>query len=116
MRALLLALPLAACGASDVIDDEGWLPEGKADEVAVPLKFKSYDVLFTNPLCREYTYASPVESADGSKMLTAKPKNVFCTFNDIPASAAREESPQNKLLTWDTPHGGNDEKLIAYMT
>src|SRR5690349_13561459 len=64
MRALLLAclsLPVAACGASDMIDDEGWLPEGKADEVAVPLKYKSYDVLFTNPLCAQYDYASPQE-------------------------------------------------------
>lgn len=116
MRALLLALPLAACGASDVIDDEGWLPEGKADEVAVPLKYKSYDVLFTNPLCREYTYATPVESADGSTMLTGKPKNVWCTFNDIAASAARPESPQNKLLTWVTPLGAGDEIFLAYLS
>src|SRR5436190_16700957 len=115
---LLAALPLAAaCGASDVMDnDEGWLPEGKADEVAVPLRYNSYDVLFTNPLCREYTYATPVKTADGSKTLTAKPKNVYCSHTDMAASAARPSSPQNKLLTWITPLGAGDEIFLAYLS
>lgn len=113
----LLALPLlVACGATDVIDDEGWLPEGKADEVNVPLRYKSYDVLFTNPLCREYTYASGVESADGTTTLTAKPKNVYCSSSDIPASAARPTSPQNKLLAWVETLGSSDEIFLAYLS
>lgn len=116
MRFLLLALPLAACSAADVMDDEGWLPDGKADEVAVPLRYDSYDVLFTNPLCREYKYAQPLETADGSKTLTGKPKNVYCSRTDIAASAARPESPQNKLLTWITPLGADDEIFLAYLS
>jgi hypothetical protein len=117
MRSFFLALPLVVgCGASDVIDDEGWLPEGKADEVAVPLRYDSYDVLFTNPLCREYKYASPVETADGSDTIAAKPKNVYCSRTDIPASAERESSPQNKLLTWITPLGAGDEIFLAYLS
>ena len=116
MRSLLLIPLLAACGATDVMDDEGWLPEGKADEVAVPLKYKSYDVLFTNPLCREYKYSPAIETADGSKTLTAKPKNVYCSRTDMPASAARPSSPQNKLLTWVEPLGANDEIFLAYLS
>jgi hypothetical protein len=117
MRNVLLTLPLlAACTASDLTDDQGWLPEGKADEVAVPLRYDSYDVLFTNPLCREYTYAQPVATADGSKMLTAKPKNVYCSRTDIAASAARPTSPQNKLLSWIEPLGAGDEIFLAYLS
>jgi phosphatidylserine/phosphatidylglycerophosphate/cardiolipin synthase-like enzyme len=117
MRNVLLVLPvLAACGTSDVTDDQGWLPEGKADETAVPLRYDSYDVLFTNPLCREYTYAQPVATADGSKMLTAKPKNVYCSRTDIAASAARPTSPQNKLLTWIEPLKSGDEIFLAYLS
>ena len=113
----LLALPLFACASSEsTIDDEDWHPGGKADETAVSLRYKSYDVLFTNPLCREYTYASPVATADGSGTLTAKPKNVFCSFTDIAASAARPESPQNRLVEWVTPLGAGDEIFLAYLS
>ena len=71
--------------------DEDWHPGGgKADDTTgVTLKYKTYDVMFTNPLCREYTYATPMATADGSQTLTAKPKNVYCSRTDIPASAAR---------------------------
>ncbi|HEU0030623.1 MAG TPA: hypothetical protein VFQ53_08320 [Kofleriaceae bacterium] len=120
MRALslALALPLAvACTSPDAaIDDEDWHPGGKADETSVPLRYKSYDVLFTNPLCREYTYTDPMPTADGSTMLTAKPKNVYCSHTDIPASAARPESPQNRLLQWLSPLGAGDEVFLAYLS
>lgn len=107
----------AGCGAMDgETEDRDWGPEGKADDQAVPLRFDSYEVLFTNPLCREYKYAQPVKSADGTKTYTAKPKNVYCSRADIPASAARPVSPQNKLLTWIEPLGANDEIFLAYLS
>jgi hypothetical protein len=107
----------AACGAAgDETEDNDWGPDGKADETAVPLRFDSYDVLFTNPLCREYTYAEPVESVDGSRELTAKPKNVYCTYADMDASAARPTSPQHKLLSWIEPLGADDEIFLAYLS
>lgn len=110
-------LSLTACAtAPEAIDDEGWHPDGKADENAVPLRFQSYDVMFTNPLCREYTYATPVESADGSTMLTAKPKNVWCSREDLAASADRESSPQHKLLGWLSELGPDDEIFLAYLS
>lgn len=115
--ASLLALPLFACAADEALDED-WHPEagGKADENANPLAFKSYDVMFTNPLCREYTYPTPLRTADGSKTLTAKPKNVYCSSSDMAASAARESSPQNKLLKWLEPLDGNDEVFLAYLS
>lgn len=58
-----------------------------------------YEVLFTNPICREYKYAAP-EVANNGQMLTAKPKNVYCKTSDLKASAARPESPQYRLLEW----------------
>jgi hypothetical protein len=116
----LLGLPLAvlaACGTSPDSEDEDWRPGGgKADENAVELRYNTYDVLFTNPLCREYKYSQPVRSADGSTSLTAKPKNVFCSRTDIPASAARPTSPQNKLLSWIEPLGAGDEIFLAYLS
>ncbi|MBA3453310.1 MAG: hypothetical protein H0T42_09490 [Deltaproteobacteria bacterium] len=116
---MLLALPLVACaGSGDATDegDEGWLPDGKADETGTPLKYKTYDVLFTNPLCREYTYATPVKTADGSATLTKKPKNVYCSRTDVPASASRPSSPQYKLLQWLAPLDADDEVFLAYLS
>lgn len=116
VSAALFALPLVACTAPEGTDDEDWRPGGKADDTGVTLHYASYDVLFTNPLCREYTYVSPVPTADGSAMLTAKPKNVWCSHADVPASAARPESPQHKLLSWIEPLGVGDEIFLAYLS
>ncbi|MDQ3365076.1 MAG: phospholipase D-like domain-containing protein [Myxococcota bacterium] len=105
------------CAADEVLDDDGWHPaDGKADEAAVPLRYQSYDVLFTNPLCADYPYATPLQTVDGSKTLTAKPKNVFCTYDDVTASAARPTSPQHKLLEWLEPLGAGDEIFLAYLS
>ncbi len=119
VTAALCALPLFACSAAGTLGDEGWHPEGsgKADDTTgVTLDYQSYDVLFTNPLCREYTYPTPVDTADGTSTLAAKPKNVYCSRSDIAASAARESSPQNKLLTWLTPLGAGDEVFLAFLS
>jgi hypothetical protein len=114
--ALLLSLPLAACAGEGDVDDFGWRPDGKGDETGVTLRYDSYDVLFTNPLCREYRYAAPVPTADGSGEIEAKPKNVYCSRGDIAASAARPSSPQYRLLEWITPLGDGDEIFLAYLS
>lgn len=118
LSSVLLALPLLACTSpGDPLDgDEGWHPQGKADEAGEPLRYQSYDVLFTNPLCADYPYASPVETADGSATLTQKPKNVWCTSADVDASAARPTSPQHKLLSWLDGLGAGDEVFLAYLS
>ena len=111
-----LVFSLTACASPGAEIEEGWHPDGKSDEAAVPLRFESYDVLFTNPLCREYTYPMPVETADGSETLTAKPKNVYCSREDMAASAARPTSPQHKLLSWLGELGADDEIFLAYLS
>lgn len=120
LASVLFALPLIACTApaSDetATDDEDWRADGKSDEAAVPLRYRTYDLLFTNPLCREYTYPTPVQTADGSTTLRAKPKNVYCSSTDAAASAARETSPQHKLLQWLAPLGADDEVFLAYLS
>jgi len=112
----LLPLTLIGCSGLTGDQDEGWRDDGKADGTGVTLKYKSYDILFTNPLCREYTYATPIKTADGSKTLTAKPKNVYCSHEDIAVSAARPTSPQNKLISWIHDLGANDEIFLAYLS
>lgn len=94
--ALLAFAGLPACGGDDgTTGDEQDVTQGPK------LRFDEYQVLFTNPVCKLYPYGpdQDVVSESGEK-LTAKPENVFCTSADSPASAARPESPQNKLITW----------------
>jgi hypothetical protein len=111
------ALPLVGCTAASELEDEGWRPgTGKADDTGVTLSFQSYDVLFTNPLCREYVYPSPIATADGSALLTAKPKNVYCSREDVAASGARPASPQHRLVSWIAPLGAGDEMFLAYLS
>lgn len=70
-----------------------------APEAEGGLKYSEYDVRFTNPVCADYKYDSPVQSV-GGEYLVEKPKNVFCTEADAEASANRPEAPQAKLLSW----------------
>jgi hypothetical protein len=119
LLSLLLAVPLAACGGGTddpYADDEGWGPGGKGDETGVTLSYRSYDVLFTNPVCREYSYETPVETADGSATLETKPKNVYCSPEDVPASAARPSSPQFRLVEWVRSLADGDEIFLAYLS
>ena len=95
-------LTLAAASSLLACSDEENAPvaEDVMDFVTGPkLAFDEYDVLFTNPVCARYEYATPVASVGGD-MLTAKPENVYCKRGDGAASAARESSPQKKLVDW----------------
>ena len=60
----------------------------------------NYEILFTEPVCKEYRYTSEVRSRSG-KVLAAKPRNVYCDpKNDLEASGNREKSPQKRLVDW----------------
>lgn len=128
MRRTSLALALAflglssACASSD--EGEGWEEwagdaepdDGKADGASVKLRYKSYDVLFTNPLCQEYGYDEPVPTADGSGERTGKPRNVYCAKTDFAASAERPTSPQHRLVEWLRATGEGDEIFAASLS
>jgi hypothetical protein len=90
----------ASCAAVEPSDDDDELSGDVQDFGTGPkLAYDEYTVLFTNPVCRAYAYDRSVTSAAG-QTLTHKPKDVFCTHADAAPSAARESSPQHKLLSW----------------
>ncbi len=78
------------------------------------LRFSEYDVLFTNPVCADYSYDQEVHSIGGD-LLTQKPKNVWCSRSDAAASGDRDEAPQKKLLSWiDDPE--TKEIFFTYLS
>ena len=63
--------------------------------------YDEYSVLFTNPLCRKYSYRAGEEvRSNAGELLTNKPEGAFCAPNDAAASGARDSSPQKKLIDW----------------
>lgn len=102
----------AGCSAGDPIVVE----ETDEQELSVgaPLRYDSYDVLFTNPLCKKYEYETPIKSVS-NKTLTHKPENVFCTRADSAASAARDGAPQKRLIEW-IRDPGTKEIFFAYLS
>lgn len=103
------ALPIAfgvstlACAATADPPKPDDAVEGDVQEFGTgpKLAFEEYSLLFTNPVCKKYSYGADqaVVSNAGDK-LSGKPENVFCTPADATASAARDSSPQKKLLEW----------------
>lgn len=107
-RRSLLLLPFAlavSTGACSASPDDASSPaeEGDVQEFGTgpKLAFDEYTVLFTNPVCRRYAYG-PDQNVVSNKgePLAAKPENVFCSPSDAAASAARDSSPQHKLIEW----------------
>ncbi len=56
-----------------------------------------HEVLFTNPICADYIYETPVSANDGT-LLTQKTKNAYCTRRDAKLSGERDSSPQQRLV------------------
>ncbi|MCO4795406.1 MAG: hypothetical protein KC493_16925 [Bacteriovoracaceae bacterium] len=59
----------------------------------------NYEVLFTNPVCKTYTYDGDVES-NGGELLYSKPKGAYCKSSDSRASGNRHNAPQRRLIDW----------------
>lgn len=112
----LLVLLLAGAAGCDGDDPEAVTGDEANEEAGPAAVLDSYDVLFTNPLCKVYPYAEDqiVTNAAGERLL-GKPENVYCTKSDGAVSAAREASPQHKLLSWiDDP--STEEIFLAYLS
>ncbi|MCB9073006.1 MAG: hypothetical protein H6623_05250 [Bdellovibrionaceae bacterium] len=63
-----------------------------------PKNNTEYNVLFTDPLCRRYSYTKPFSSRSG-RSLGSKPKNIYCRNKfDLATSGNRPESPQYQLV------------------
>ncbi len=73
-----------------------------------------FEVLFTNPVCAEYRYPTPVLANDGTT-LEAKPRNVYCKSSDLAASASRSISPQFRLIEW-TNDPATKEIFMAFLS
>lgn len=77
---------------------------------------KSYEAVFTDPVCATYEYAQPVANARNTGMLFAKPKNVYCTKDDSLASGSRPGSPQSRLKALIDGTASGDELFLSYLS
>ncbi|MBL4636151.1 MAG: hypothetical protein JKY56_19985 [Kofleriaceae bacterium] len=118
---LVTSLLLIACsGPGEEFTSPGG--GGKADslnscepgQICVPTQ--SYEVAFTNPICKSYEYAQPVANARNTGMISAKPKNVFCTRDDSEISGSRAESPQSRLKALVEEAQAGDELFLSYLS
>jgi hypothetical protein len=104
MRSFALLLAAAALGIVGCSEGSDAPAPAKNDEsftTGPKLAFDEYTVLFTNPVCKKYSYAKDTKVlSNGGKELTEKPQNVYCTPSDGAASADRDSSPQKKLIEW----------------
>jgi hypothetical protein len=104
MRALALLLAAAAFGIVGCSESADAPTPAKNDDsftTGPKLKFDEYTVLFTNPVCKKYSYPKGTKVlSNGGRELTEKPQNVYCTPSDGAASADRDSSPQKKLIEW----------------
>ncbi len=59
-----------------------------------------FEVLFSEPSCKKYSYTSSVKSIKGTA-LKSKPHNIFCrSQNDLISSGDNHKSPQFRMLEW----------------
>lgn len=78
------------------------------------LKPFKFEVLFTNPVCKNYKYDSSVITSSG-KTLQSKPQNVYCKQADETASVSRINSPQYRLVEWISDKE-TKEIYLAYLS
>ena len=74
----------------------------------------NYEVLFTNPVCKTYTYDGDVES-NGGDLLYSKPQGAYCKSSDSRASGNRHKSPQRRLIDW-IRNPQTKEIFMAYLS
>jgi hypothetical protein len=71
-------------------------------------RYFNYEVLFTNPDCKTYSYDAPLIAQSG-KDITSKTPGAYCKSSDSRRSGQRANSPHKRLLEWI---GNKDTKEI----
>lgn len=135
LRQLLLAAAstaaLSACSASSIGGpDDGPGPGGKADDARACaagvncLQFASYEVLFTNPLCGQYSHddGDNITDLEGDPVI-GKPKNVYCRDEndrklnfDGETGEGRVTSPLFRIVDWISDTNDGDEIFLSYLS
>src|SRR5688572_19304840 len=81
-----LALALPACAADSESGPGGDdAVEGDVQDFTTgpKLQYDEYSVLFTNPVCKKYSYPTDANvQSNAGEPLTHKPENVFCAQAD----------------------------------
>ena len=123
---------LSACSASAVGGPDGGPGPsgGKADNTRVCaagvncLQFASYEVLFTNPLCGQYSHDDSDDIIDlEGDAISGKPKNVYCRDDhdrklnfDGETGEGRVTSPLFRIVDWISDTNDGDEIFMAYLS
>lgn len=90
--------------------------EDAAGVNAHPLKYRSYDVLFTNPMCGPYDLEQEMSTV-GGETRTQTHENAYCfPQRDSGPSGARPTSPLYRLKSWIDGAGQGDEIFAAYFS
>lgn len=74
----------------------------------------AFEALFTNPVCKTYSYDRPVITENG-KTLNSKPDDVYCKPSDEDTSVSRKNSPQYRLVEWISD-SETKELYLAYLS
>ncbi len=73
-----------------------------------------YEVLFTNPVCKQYFYNETVVSNSGDELIS-KTKDAYCKSSDSSKSRARKNSPHRRLKDW-IKDKNTKEIFMAYLS
>lgn len=101
---------VAGCLGTPVSENES------ANVASNPLKYRSYDVLFTNPMCGPYQLEHEVDTVGGGTR-TQTHENAYCfPTRDSTPSGSRPTSPLFRLKSWIDGTVQGDEIFAAYFS
>jgi hypothetical protein len=107
---LLVLAVVAGCVGSPMGENES------ANVESNPLKYRRYDVTFTNPVCGPYDLATEMDTVGGGTRDQTR-ENAYCfPQRDSGPSGARPTSPLFNLLAWINGTVEGDEIFAAYFS
>lgn len=107
---LVVLAVVAGCIGTPVSENES------ANVESNPLKYRRYDVLFTNPVCGPYDLEQEVDTVGGGSRDKTH-ENAYCfPQRDSTPSGSRPSSPLYNLKAWIDGTGQGDEIFAAYFS